>query len=76
MRILLKGGGVGILIREDLEASLNNDLSVFIYRHFESVSIDLTINFKKFIIISLYKLPAHPNMTMLEHNMGFLDKLE
>ena len=46
MRILSKGGGVGILIREDLEASLNKDLSVFIDRHFESVSIDLTINFK------------------------------
>ena len=31
MRILLKGGGVSILIREDLEASLNNDLSVFMF---------------------------------------------
>ena len=60
-RLEAKGGGVGILVREDLNFTINDQLSVFNERCFESICIDLLIGNSRFCLVSLYKPPHHPD---------------
>ena len=56
-RSLDKGDGVGIYVHEKISFNINQELSVFADRLFESIAIDINFHNKKFSVINLYLLP-------------------
>ena len=58
-----RGGGVGILIDENLPFTVNTVLSLFIERIFESVAVDVFFDKKKITIICIYRPPTSPNLS-------------
>ncbi len=70
-RVLGRGGGVGFYIREGLSAKLIENLSPFIEKHFESITIQITLNRKKTILSSFYRphLTAHMSWRIFTMNL-------
>ena len=58
-----KGGGVGLLINESLSYTINDTLTLFIERVFESIACDITVGMKRYTIISIYRPPSNPSMS-------------
>jgi hypothetical protein len=55
-----RGGGVGFYVRDDVSFKTIEDLSVFIPKIFESLTIELIINKKKLSVTSVYRPPMPP----------------
>ena len=63
-RYKAQGGGVGIYVKNCLSYTVNNELSVFHDRIFESIFIDVCINSKYFCIGSVYRTATqHPQLS-------------
>ena len=58
-----RGGGVGIYIRDCISFSTNPNLSVFIDRVYESISVDIHFNNKRTTLVNLYRPPSSPGFT-------------
>lgn len=71
-----KGGGVGFYVKNDLKVKIINNLSNFIDKTFEVLTLEITFNSKKFLVSSLYRTPTF-NVAFLnsfnEHFETFLD---
>jgi hypothetical protein len=78
-RTLSRGGGVGFFIKNDIKFKIRNDLSPFIEKKFESLSIELTLNNKKFIVCNYYRpptqLPNVPFRTQMDEFVDIVDNL-
>ena len=70
-----KGGGVGLLINQNLSFTKNDNLSIFIERVFESIAIDIYLGCKRVTIVSIYKPPSSPWFTNKELLDLFLSNL-
>ena len=68
----IKGGGVGFYIQENMSYSIVENLSPFIPKLFECLSIEVTINSKKTIFSSLYRSPS----SKTEDMVTFLSNLD
>jgi hypothetical protein len=55
-----RGGGVGFYVRDDVSFKTIEDLSVFVPKIFESLTIELIINKKKLSVTSVYRPPTPP----------------
>ena len=66
------GGGVGILVGDQLSYSVNDKLQIFIERVIECSAIDFFIDNKKFTLLSIYRPPSTPNMSVTESFNLFL----
>ena len=75
LRHNIKGGGVGIYIKDSLRFNLLVDLSVFIDRIFESIFIEVITHDNKKILIGCIYRPgsAHPTLTQSEQFTQFLE---
>jgi Reverse transcriptase (RNA-dependent DNA polymerase) len=72
-----RGGGVGFYIRDDTNFKIVEELSVFIPRIFESITIELTLKNKKVSVTSVYRPPTPPPGTSInEHINGFTEHLD
>ena len=66
------GGGVGILVGDQLSYSVNDKLQIFIERVIECSAIDFFIDNKKFTLLSIYRPPSTPNMSVTDSFNLFL----
>ena len=71
-RIDAKGGGVGLLINQNLSFTKNDKLSIFIERVFESIATDIYYGCKRVTVVSIYKPPSSPRHTNKELLDSFL----
>ena len=53
-----RGGGVGFYIRENLSFEIRDDLTTFIPKIFECLTISITLNSKKITFSSIYRSPS------------------
>ena len=69
-----QGGGVGIYVKKSLNFSINEVLSIFVDRIFESLFIEVKFNSTKFIIGSVYRPGTqHPTLSASEQFTQFCD---
>ena len=73
-RNLNKGGGVAFYVKNDIHFKILNDLSHFIEKEFECLTIEATINKKKVLLSNIYRSP-NPlnNTTQAEHVENFIN---
>jgi hypothetical protein len=72
-----KGGGVGFYIKDDINYKILDNLSPFLPRTFESISIEINLNGKKTIQSSVYRSPVPPaGTTANTHTENFITNLE
>ena len=72
----VQGGGVGIYVKKNYNFVVNNSLSIFADRIFESIFIDISFNSKKISIGSLYRPGTqHPTLPPSTQFSQFLDYL-
>ena len=70
----VQGGGVGIYVRSDLNYTLNNEMSVFHDRIFETIFVTVTFGSKKFNVGSVYRPGTpHPQFSQNEQFSQFLE---
>ena len=69
------GGGVGIYVRDNISFDLNHALSLFVDRIYESISINIYIQNKKYTIVNLYRPPTSPGLTGSQSLDLFLSNL-
>ena len=74
-RSISRGGGVGLLVKDNISFHLNQELSFFIDRVFESIAITIILCGRKVTVISIYKPPSSPLLTNNELLDGFLINL-
>ena len=71
------GGRVGFYIKEGISHKILENLSFFIEKVFECLTIELTINSKKIIICNIYRSPSPlANQTPTEHLDSFFLNFE
>ena len=71
-RVDAKGGGIGLLINQNLSFTKNDRLSIFIERVFESIASDIYFGCKRVTVVSIYKPPNSPRLTNKELLDSFL----
>jgi exonuclease III len=72
-----RGRGVGFYIRDDVNFTKIEDLSVFVPKVFESLSIELTIDNKKLAVTMVYRPPSPPYpMSITAHINEFSHHLD
>ena len=72
-----RGGGVGFYIKQGISHKILENLSFFIEKVFECLTIELTINSKKIIICNIYRSPSPlANQTPTEHLDSFFGNFE
>ena len=69
------GGGVGIFVRDNISFEINNALSLFVDRVYESISINIYLQSKKYTIVNLYRPPTSPGLTCNQSLDLFLSNL-
>jgi exonuclease III len=73
----MRGGGVGIYIRNGLNFNERKDLENYSQKTFENVTIEVLYPNRNIIISNIYRSPnPPPNMTPSEHSDYFLDTLD
>ena len=73
-RNLNKGGGVAFYVKNDIHFKILNDLSHFIEKEFECLTIEATINKKKVLLSNIYRSPNPLNNTsQAEHVENFIN---
>jgi len=73
-RAMNRGGGVGFYIKESLGFKVIQNLSPFVEKEFESITIETQINNKKTYLTSIYRSPNISNESLRVFNDG-LDNL-
>jgi hypothetical protein len=72
-----RGGGVGFYISQDIPTKNLPDLSPFIEKCFETLTIEITLNGKKHILSNIYRSPSPlNNTTPLEQLSDFIDRID
>ena len=70
----VQGGGVGIYVKNNLNFVINDVLSIFVDRIFESLFIEVKFNSSKFVIGSVYRPGTqHPTFSIQEQFTQFCD---
>jgi len=73
----MRGGGVGIYVRNGLNFKIRNDLSLFKTKIFENMVLELKYPKQSIFISNIYHSPNPPNnYTLKEHSNEFLEKLD
>jgi exonuclease III len=69
----MRGGGVGLYVREGLHFNRPNHLSTFHEKTFECLTVELQYPNRKIIISNIYRSPnPPPHLSMAEHMNQFL----
>jgi exonuclease III len=73
---LIRGGGVGIYVKNNLTFSINTN-SIFLEKVFESVLVDVWANGKHFTVGSIYRcISKHPSLSPREQFTEFINLLQ
>ena len=76
-RSKFRGGGVGFYIKQGISYKIIENLSFFVEKIFECLTIELTINSKKITICNIYRSPSPlANQTPAEHLDSFFVNFE
>jgi exonuclease III len=72
-----RGGGVGFFLSQNIHYKILHDLSPFIEKSFESLSIEITLNNKRMVLTNIYRPPIPlPGLSASEHITNFIDNLD
>jgi Reverse transcriptase (RNA-dependent DNA polymerase) len=76
-RAKFRGGGVGCFIKKEIQYKVIDNLSFFIEKVFECITIEIKINGKKLLISNFYRPPTpHPSYTpSIQYNL-FIENLD
>ncbi len=73
----MRGGGVGFYLRENIKFKILPQLSSFLTKTFECLTIELIYPNKKIIVSNIYRAPLPPrNTSISSHNDNFINQLE
>jgi hypothetical protein len=76
-RTKFRGGGVGFYIKNDIKYKILPDLSPFIDKIFESITIEIVLKNKKCILCNYYRSPSLiQNMTSNDQMTEFVDIID
>jgi hypothetical protein len=72
-----RGGGIGFYILQEIPFKILPDLSPFVEKYFESLTIEIILNSKRTILTNIYRPPSpQNNITPNEQLSDFIDRID
>ena len=72
-----RGGGVAFYVKDDITCKIKHNLSPFIEKEFECLTVEIVLNKKKVLLSNIYKSPTpNANLTQSEHAESFINHLD
>ena len=72
-----RGGGVAFYVKDDITCKIKPNLSTFIDKEFECLTVEILLNKKKMLLSNIYRSPTPTvNSTQAEHAENFINHLD
>ena len=76
-RSIIRGGGVAFYVKDEIPCKIVNNLTVFIEKEFECLTVEIVLNRKKITLSNIYRSPTPTaNLTQAEHSGNFINHLD